>query len=120
MSPINFPCEKPRSCGVPDIVIYVNPLFPLRFPFRGGEIRFFAVSIIFWPKLGPFIAFVSFCAKPDGEEDDVDAEGTEGTEGTDVGVTVFIDGEGFSDIMLLLLLLLLIYILLLYNLITLI
>jgi hypothetical protein len=58
----------------------------------------------------------------------VDAEGGGDTEGggdaggTDGGVTVFIDGEGFSDIMLLLLLLLLllIYILLLYNLISLI
>jgi len=50
-----------------------------------------------------------------------DAEGAGDAGGTDVGVTVFIDGEGFSDIMLLLLLfLLLIYILLLYNLIALI
>jgi len=73
------------------------------------------------PKLGPFIAFTIFCAKPDGEDDVGDAEGAGDAGGTDVGVTVFIDGEGFSDIMLLLLLfLLLIYILLLYNLIALI
>jgi hypothetical protein len=79
------------------------------------------------PKLGPFIAFTIFCAKPDGEDDGGDAEGAGDAGdagdagGTDVGVTVFIDGEGFSDIMLLLLLfLLLIYILLLYNLIALI
>jgi hypothetical protein len=95
-----------------------------------GEIRFFAVSISLSPKLGPFIAFTIFCAKPDGEDDGGDAEGAGEAEGagdagdaggTDVGVTVFIDGEGFSDIMLLLLLfLLLIYILLLYNLIALI
>jgi hypothetical protein len=88
-----------------------------------GEIRFFAVSISLSPKLGPFIAFTIFCAKPDGEDDVGDAEGAGDAGdagGTDVGVTVFIDGEGFSDIMLLLLLLLLIYILLLYNLIALI
>jgi hypothetical protein len=89
----------------------------------GGEIRFFAVSISLSPKLGPFIAFTIFCAKPDGEDDGGDAEGAGDAGGTDVGVTVFIDGEGFSDIMLLLLLLLLlllVYILLLYKLITLI
>jgi hypothetical protein len=87
-----------------------------------GEIRFFAVSISLSPKLGPFIAFTIFCAKPDGEDDVVDAEGGGDAGGTDGGVTVFIDCEGFSDIMLLLLLLLLllIYILLLYNLISLI
>ena len=109
LSPNNLPCANPLSYGAPDIVIYVNPLLPLRFPFIVGEIIFFAASIALSIKLGP--GCVSLSIKSEGEDD---AWGSGG-----VGVSGVVTDGNDAIILLYILLYIYYYIITLTNLITL-